>query len=264
MEATVFMGTFNPAELFWYPSPDLWLDTILSQRSTDNSFDLMPCHAGETCVNPCYNSHDYTNHQQQHVNATLVTMLGSSTQTTVHLAGPCWGLYLNPILSLILLQTVPKQTNMHRLLGRVKSLDGVLAGAGLFPRHTSNASYMDVAKQIKGLFHEEGIHATTVQPKFITVNFCIYMCELSCRTQCAPKLCCGSFDRTALRGPVGEEVVSSQYHSIQHQSTSIQHQSTSIQHQSTSIQQSPFAATIKLTATQSPKPAIYTEAESSL
>uniref|UniRef100_A0A4W5Q2L0 Uncharacterized protein n=1 Tax=Hucho hucho TaxID=62062 RepID=A0A4W5Q2L0_9TELE len=145
------MGTFNPAELFWYPSPDLWLDTILSQRSTDNSFDLMPCHAGETCVNPCYNSHDYTNHQQQHVNATLVTMLGSSTQTTVHLAGPCWGQFQN------------RQT--------CTGCWGGWQGAGLFPRHTSNASYMDVAKQIKGLFHEEGIHATTVQPKFITVNF---------------------------------------------------------------------------------------------
>jgi hypothetical protein len=41
MEATVFLGTFNAAEMFWYPSPDLCLDTILSRSSTDNSFDLM-------------------------------------------------------------------------------------------------------------------------------------------------------------------------------------------------------------------------------
>jgi hypothetical protein len=41
MEATVFLGTFNTADIFWYPSPDLHLDTILSQSSTDNSFDLM-------------------------------------------------------------------------------------------------------------------------------------------------------------------------------------------------------------------------------
>ena len=40
-EATVFLGTFNAAEMFWYPSPDLFLDTILSQSSMDNSFDLM-------------------------------------------------------------------------------------------------------------------------------------------------------------------------------------------------------------------------------
>ena len=41
MEATVFLGTFNVADIFWYPSPDLCLDTILSWSSTDNSFDLM-------------------------------------------------------------------------------------------------------------------------------------------------------------------------------------------------------------------------------
>jgi hypothetical protein len=31
----------NAAEMFWYPSPDLCLDTILSQISRDNSIDLM-------------------------------------------------------------------------------------------------------------------------------------------------------------------------------------------------------------------------------
>ena len=42
MEATLFFGTFNAADLFiFYPSPDLCLDTILSRRSTDNSFDLI-------------------------------------------------------------------------------------------------------------------------------------------------------------------------------------------------------------------------------
>ena len=40
IEATVFLGTFNAADIFWYPSPDLCLDTILSQSSTDISFDL--------------------------------------------------------------------------------------------------------------------------------------------------------------------------------------------------------------------------------
>ncbi|KAK6305667.1 hypothetical protein J4Q44_G00244470 [Coregonus suidteri] len=31
MEATVFLGTFNAADIFWYPSPDLCLDKILSE-----------------------------------------------------------------------------------------------------------------------------------------------------------------------------------------------------------------------------------------
>jgi hypothetical protein len=38
MEATVFFGTFNAAEMFRYPSPGLCLDTILS---TDNSLHLL-------------------------------------------------------------------------------------------------------------------------------------------------------------------------------------------------------------------------------
>ena len=41
MEATVLIGTFKAAEIVLYPSPDLFLKTILSQRSTDNSFDFM-------------------------------------------------------------------------------------------------------------------------------------------------------------------------------------------------------------------------------
>ena len=38
--------------IYWYPSLDLWLDTILSRSSTDNSFDLMAwfllCHSLST------------------------------------------------------------------------------------------------------------------------------------------------------------------------------------------------------------------------
>ena len=41
MEATVFLGTFNAADLVLYSPPDLCLDTILSWSSTDNSFELM-------------------------------------------------------------------------------------------------------------------------------------------------------------------------------------------------------------------------------
>ena len=37
IEASVLIGTFNAADVFLYPSPDLCLDTILSRRSTDSS-----------------------------------------------------------------------------------------------------------------------------------------------------------------------------------------------------------------------------------
>ena len=41
MEAPVFLGTFDAADVFWYRSPDLCLDTILSLSSTDNYFNLI-------------------------------------------------------------------------------------------------------------------------------------------------------------------------------------------------------------------------------
>ncbi len=37
----MLLWAVNAAELFLYPSPDLYLDTILSRRSTDNSLDFM-------------------------------------------------------------------------------------------------------------------------------------------------------------------------------------------------------------------------------
>jgi hypothetical protein len=38
MEVTVFLGSFKAAEMFWYPSPDLCLDKMLSQISADHSW----------------------------------------------------------------------------------------------------------------------------------------------------------------------------------------------------------------------------------
>uniref|UniRef100_A0A8C7T9J6 Zinc transporter 1 n=1 Tax=Oncorhynchus mykiss TaxID=8022 RepID=A0A8C7T9J6_ONCMY len=230
----------NMQGVFLHMLGDALGSVIVVVNALTFTYVWQPCHAGETCVNPCYNSHDYTDHHQQHVNVTLITMLGSSTQTTVHLAGPCWVLYLDPTLCiimagfllyttfpllkesvLILLQTVPKQIDMPQLLGRLRGLDGVLAvhdlhiwqlaGSRIIAtahiKCLNPASYMDVAMRIKGLFHDEGIHATTVQPEFVTVNFesNIYVCDLSCGKQCAPKLCCGNFDRTGLGGHVREE-----------------------------------------------------------
>lgn len=188
------------------------------------TFVWKPCVPGEMCVNPCINSHT-TDHQ--HVNHTLVDILDGPSMSAMKFAGPCWVLYLDPTLciimvgillyttypllkesALILLQTVPKQINMHRLNERLLSLDGVLAIHELHIWQLAGSriiatahikchdptSYMDVAKRIKDFFHDEGIHATTIQPEFVTFNSESRdsLCELSCRTQCAPKLCCGS------------------------------------------------------------------------
>ncbi|XP_052441933.1 zinc transporter 1a isoform X1 [Carassius gibelio] len=178
-----------------------------------------PCKPGEMCENPCVG---------QHCADHSLNSSGAFTNGT-KIAGPCWVLYLDPTLciimvcillyttypllkesALILLQTVPKQIDMHQLNSRLRELEGVLAVHELHiwqlagSRIIASAhikchdptSYMDVAKRIKDFFHDEGIHATTIQPEFVTMNSDsrTSLCELSCRTQCAPKLCCGAVD----------------------------------------------------------------------
>ena len=53
MEATVFLGTFNAAEIFWYPTHDLSLDTILSRSSTVISVNLKSLAFALTCTVNC-------------------------------------------------------------------------------------------------------------------------------------------------------------------------------------------------------------------
>lgn len=185
------------------------------------TFVWTPCHGEETCLNPCYKSH-CSDHQHTHSET-----VGSSNGTTgiASTAGPCWVLYLDPTLclimvvillyttfpllkesALILLQTVPKQIDTQRLNGKLRSLEGVLAVHELHIWQLAGSriiatahvkchdptSYMDIAKRIKNFFHDEGIHATTVQPEFSsdTVESSISKCDLPCYSQCAPKLCC--------------------------------------------------------------------------
>uniref|UniRef100_A0A8C2BF76 Solute carrier family 30 member 1b n=1 Tax=Cyprinus carpio TaxID=7962 RepID=A0A8C2BF76_CYPCA len=199
------------------------------------TFVWTPCHSDEICFNPCRSSH-LTEHQ--HVNTTVLSQSKTPDRMprTVSVAGPCWVLYLDPTLclimvcillytafpllkesALILLQTVPKQIDMHKLNGRLRRLDGVmavhdlhiwqLAGSRIIAtvhiKCTDPASYMDIAKRIKDIFHDEGIHATTVQPEFslISEGSGDSQCELSCRNQCKPKLCCNPTKRAK---PVSE------------------------------------------------------------
>uniref|UniRef100_A0A8C6TRY5 Solute carrier family 30 member 1a n=1 Tax=Neogobius melanostomus TaxID=47308 RepID=A0A8C6TRY5_9GOBI len=196
-------------------------------------FVWTPCGNDENCINPCINLHS-TDHR--HVNHTIVDM--SEGQDALRMAGPCWVLYLDPTLcitmvgillyttypllkesALILLQTVPKQINMNELNGRLLQLDGVLAlhelhiwqlaGSRIIAtahiKCQDPTSYMDVAKRIKDFFHNEGIHATTIQPEFVTFNSDDSQCELACRTVCAPKQCCGASEKgDGKKGSVGE------------------------------------------------------------
>ncbi|CAL1585587.1 unnamed protein product [Knipowitschia caucasica] len=193
-------------------------------------FVWTPCAGDENCVNPCVGGHSADHRHFNHTVMDLKAHLEEGAQA-VRMSGPCWVLYLDPVLciimvtillyttypllkesALILLQTVPKQINMDSLNERLLRLDGVLAihelhiwqlaGSRIIATahikcHDPTA-YMDVAKRIKDFFHNEGIHATTIQPEFVTFSSAKgdSQCELACRTVCAPKQCCGAPDKS--------------------------------------------------------------------
>lgn len=182
------------------------------------TFVWRTCDSHNICINPCL-----SNYCSDHwpVNTHLVHSNGTSA---VSVAGPCWVLYLDPTLclimvaillyttfpllkesTLILLQSVPKQIDMQTLDKKLRNLEGVLAVhelhiwqlagnriiATAHVKCDDPASYMDTAKRIKSFFHEEGIHATTVQPEFSDDKEPgVSECELPCYSQCTLKLCC--------------------------------------------------------------------------
>lgn len=205
----------NMRGVFLHVLGDALGSVIVVVNSLIFTFVWRPC-TDKNCVNPCIKNRDMD--------------LQAINQTSGGEAGPCWVLYLDPTLciimvgillyttypllkesALILLQTVPKQVNIRRLNERLLSLDGVLAIHDLHIWQLAGSriiatahikcrdptSYMEVAKRIKDFFHDEGIHATTIQPEFVTFSSQSRdsLCELSCRTQCAPKLCCETADK---------------------------------------------------------------------
>ncbi|KAF7230725.1 zinc transporter 1a [Nothobranchius furzeri] len=204
----------NMRGVFLHVLGDALGSVIVVVNSVIFTFVWNSCKGRENCVDLCTDKHAIAN------------QYGNSTVT----AGPCWVLYMDPTLciimvcillyttypllkesALILLQTVPKQINIHHLNERLLGLDGVLAIHDLHIWQLAGSriiatahikchdptAYMEVAKRIKDFFHDEGIHATTIQPEFVTFSSESRdsLCELSCRTQCAPKLCCGSTDK---------------------------------------------------------------------
>ncbi|XP_063079808.1 zinc transporter 1a [Engraulis encrasicolus] len=238
-------ASLNMRGVFLHVLGDALGSVIVVVNALIFTFVWQPCEPGTPCVNQCTHSHCsdhlHLNHTLVEVpqqdagdgnSSLLLEMMGGDEHggevmsTLVTRAGPCWVLYLDPTLcvimvtillyttypllkesALILLQTVPKQIDVAELSERLRNLDGVLAVHELHIWQLAGSriiatahikcqdptAYMDVAKRIKDCFHDAGIHATTVQPEFVTVNSesRASLCELSCRTQCAPKLCCG-------------------------------------------------------------------------
>ncbi|XP_060773878.1 proton-coupled zinc antiporter SLC30A1-like [Neoarius graeffei] len=216
----------NMRGVFLYVLGDALGSVIVVVSSIIFTFVWRPCEPGVPCKNPCVANTHCSGHY--HLNHTLVGFGEeelNNMSTPFSIAGPCWVLYLDPTLclimvcillymtypllkesALILLQTVPKQFDVSLLSTRLRQINGVLAVHELHIWQLAGsrfiatahikcrdpASYMSVAKRMKAFFHDEGIHATTIQPEFVMVSSELHasLCELSCRTQCATKLCC--------------------------------------------------------------------------
>jgi len=110
--------------------------------------------------------------------------------------------------ALILLQTVPTHIDVEEIKRKLlRSIDGVLAVhefhvwrlagnkiiATAHIRCRNLDEYMKIAERVKQLFHDEGIHSTTIQPEFDEVaEPNIEQCVLECPPEaaCAPSMCC--------------------------------------------------------------------------
>jgi len=112
--------------------------------------------------------------------------------------------------ALILLQTVPTHIDVEEIKRKLlRSIDGVLAVhefhvwrlagnkiiATAHIRCRNLDEYMKIAERVKQLFHDEGIHSTTIQPEFDEVaEPNIEQCVLECprEAECAPSMCCSA------------------------------------------------------------------------
>lgn len=209
-------GQLNMRGVFLHVLGDALGSVIVVVNALVFYFSWEGCTEDDFCVNPCFPDPCKSSVE-----------LMNSTQAPMHEAGPCWVLYLDPTLciimvcillyttypllkesALILLQTVPKQIDIKHLVKELRDVEGVeevhelhvwqLAGSRIIAtahiKCEDPASYMQVAKTIKDVFHNHGIHATTIQPEFASVGSksSVVPCELACRTQCALKQCCGT------------------------------------------------------------------------
>lgn len=218
----------NMRGVFLHVLGDALGSVIVVMNALIFTYVWQPCPLKGPCHNPCFSQH--CPHQMP---------FNGTSDSEVPSAGPCWVLYLDPTLcvlmvcillyttfpllresALILLQTVPKHVDVQRLRFRLHSMEGVLAVHELHVWQLAGSriiatahikchdpdAYMDIAKRVKGMFHDEGIHATTIQPEFggaigTESSGAASLCELPCRVQCAPKQCCGTGAVAVPAGP---------------------------------------------------------------
>ncbi|XP_068244142.1 proton-coupled zinc antiporter SLC30A1 isoform X2 [Palaemon carinicauda] len=148
---------------------------------------------------------EYSKYIDPGLSLCLVTLIGIST----------WPLLKDS--ALILLQTVPTHIQVDGIQKQLLNVDGVLAVhefhvwqlageriiASAHIRCRNLKDYMVLAEKIKKMFHEEGIHSTTIQPEFVefeddnlsasieSAEDCILDCPSNDKDACAAQTCCG-------------------------------------------------------------------------
>ncbi|THD28257.1 Cation efflux protein: zinc transporter [Fasciola hepatica] len=143
-----------------------------------------------------------------------------------------WKLYIDPAMSvlmvviiltsavplmykatLILLQSVPNEISLKNLKSRLENIDGIHKVHDLHVwrlqsnciigtvhiRCVSLPDYLNIARQVKELFHEFDIHCTTIQPEFeeyseeqVSADIDYQACVLDCgpNKNCQSDTCC--------------------------------------------------------------------------
>lgn len=109
--------------------------------------------------------------------------------------------------ALILLQTVPTHIEIKEIKSKIEKLDGIqavhefhlwqLTGnriiASAHIRCHDIQEYMTLASKVKEIFHDAGVHSTTIQPEFSEdFDFSSKDCVLACgpEKKCYPATCC--------------------------------------------------------------------------
>ncbi|XP_064115693.1 proton-coupled zinc antiporter SLC30A1-like isoform X3 [Macrobrachium nipponense] len=156
---------------------------------------------------------EYSKYIDPGLSLCLVTLISIST----------WPLLKDS--ALILLQTVPTHIQVDGIQKQLLNVDGVLAVhefhvwqlageriiASAHIRCRNLKDYMVLAEKIKKMFHEEGIHSTTIQPEFVefeddnlsasieSAEDCILDCPSNDKDGCAAQTCCGVSKQGRLR-----------------------------------------------------------------
>jgi zinc transporter 1 len=100
--------------------------------------------------------------------------------------------------AMVLLQTVPTHVDLHEIEKKLLAIDGVrgvhefhvwrLAGdriiASAHITFSTLKDYMRIASRVKKVFHEEGIHSTTIQPEALDVSRIFALQSLFLKVEC--------------------------------------------------------------------------------